>query len=134
MKITSDLGEKLHEARKIKIWEKTQGKCYYCGKILMINLNDGKNHAAWTMDHVTPKTKGGTNTLDNLVPCCSECNQTKNDKDKEEYRFDIIMEMSRAMWGNECTEIIYGILTKEVANQLELVEPKFYFEKIKGDD
>jgi len=125
----TDLGEKLHEVRKRKIWEKTEGKCYYCGKVLVENQNDGRDHAAWTMDHVTPRAKGGSDALNNLVPCCVECNQSKNDKNLEEYRFSLIMEVARGIWGEECTEMIYSILSNEVAKQLDLVKPKFFYER-----
>jgi 5-methylcytosine-specific restriction endonuclease McrA len=44
------------------------GCCAYCGcepeKI--------------TLDHVTPKAKGGTTDRANLVPACAECNVSKN--------------------------------------------------------
>ena len=55
-------------------WEKlrqitfaTHGRlCIYCG-----------NHAD-AIDHVLPKSLGGTDTLDNLVPACRKCNSTKS--------------------------------------------------------
>lgn len=46
-------------------------KCYYCD----IELNE----RIFTKDHVIPKSKGGKDTLDNLVPCCVACNLKKAD-------------------------------------------------------
>lgn len=34
-----------------------------------------------TKDHLTPVSKGGTNTLDNYVTCCTECNMFKGNSD-----------------------------------------------------
>lgn len=41
--------------------------CQYCGK-------KGKD---LTLDHIQPKERGGTHTWENLVACCSECNNKK---------------------------------------------------------
>ena len=48
-------------------------RCTYCGK----GPGDGvKLHA----DHVIPKSKGGPDSLDNLVTSCQACNIGKRDK------------------------------------------------------
>lgn len=39
--------------------------CVYCGEI------------ADSIDHVVPKSKGGLDIPDNMVPCCSKCNNSK---------------------------------------------------------
>lgn len=49
--------------------------CIYCGKY------DPKI----TIDHIIPKSKGGTNTLDNLGTACRECNIKKSDFLVEEW-------------------------------------------------
>lgn len=36
---------------------------------------------ATTVDHVRAVSRGGTNALDNLVPCCSWCNGSKGARD-----------------------------------------------------
>jgi 5-methylcytosine-specific restriction endonuclease McrA len=33
-----------------------------------------------TIDHIYPKSKGGTNDLNNLQPMCQTCNSKKSDK------------------------------------------------------
>lgn len=42
--------------------------CAYCGR------------DANTVDHITPKAAGGTDTPDNLVAACRSCNGRKSDK------------------------------------------------------
>lgn len=39
--------------------------CWYCGK------------AATDVDHIVPKSKGGTDEAKNLVACCRSCNASK---------------------------------------------------------
>ena len=41
--------------------------CAYCGK----------SNAKLTKDHVIPVSKGGVNTIDNIVPACWPCNYSK---------------------------------------------------------
>jgi 5-methylcytosine-specific restriction endonuclease McrA len=47
-------------------------RCGYCGK------------SANTIDHVTPKSRGGQETWDNLVACCFKCNNIKSDRTPQE--------------------------------------------------
>lgn len=39
-----------------------------------------------TFDHVIPKAKKGSSRIENLVLACSWCNETKSDRDVEEFR------------------------------------------------
>lgn len=45
--------------------------CFYCNAYL--ELDDS------TVDHVVPRSKGGTNTFDNMVLSCWPCNEFKKD-------------------------------------------------------
>lgn len=47
-------------------------KCFYCEIPLEIETA--------TLDHVLPKSKGGSSKLENLVIACFECNNKKNAK------------------------------------------------------
>jgi 5-methylcytosine-specific restriction endonuclease McrA len=55
------------------LWEKQNGKCFYCGlDVLKHKLS---------VDHYWPKYKGGTNFIDNLVGACRACNEQKGNED-----------------------------------------------------
>lgn len=58
--------------RRGRVWDKCGGRCHYCGCAL---------HPFWTftVDHLVPKSRGGTNALDNLVAACPACNTAKGD-------------------------------------------------------
>jgi hypothetical protein len=53
--------------------------CVYCGS--KKNL---------TIDHILPKSRGGRNTWQNLITCCSGCNRIKGDKTPEEAKMTMI--------------------------------------------
>ena len=57
--------------RKNVFW-RDNNTCQYCGELFSEN--------SLTLDHVTPRSKGGPKTWENIVTCCRECNQTKGSK------------------------------------------------------
>jgi 5-methylcytosine-specific restriction endonuclease McrA len=54
------------------IYERDEGRCSYCGRMLM------RNEA--TIDHVVPKSRGGADGWTNLVLACEPCNTRKGDR------------------------------------------------------
>lgn len=50
----------------------TEGACVYCDAAL--------SAATCTIDHVRPRSKGGEDKEENLVPCCATCNQLRGRK------------------------------------------------------
>lgn len=56
--------------RRKYIYNTTDGHCFYCNKML---------EEDWHIDHFHPKSKGGGNSEDNLVPSCQKCNILKLD-------------------------------------------------------
>lgn len=88
----------------------TDGLCWYCGA------------PADTIDHMQPRSKGGTNQYGNLVPCCDECNQRKSNLNVKEYRRRMVdVAMSNLRFGN-----------KE-ARRLFIDNYEFYGEKLRID-
>ena len=56
-----------------RIFRRDGFECCYCG-----------SHRNLTVDHVIPKSRGGSNYWDNLVTSCSRCNSNKDNKTPEE--------------------------------------------------
>ena len=50
------------------VFARDAGRCVYCGA------------AASSIDHVVPRSRGGTHTWDNVVAACSRCNHAKADR------------------------------------------------------
>jgi 5-methylcytosine-specific restriction endonuclease McrA len=54
-------------------------QCAYCGK------------SANTIDHVTPKSRGGAESWENLVACCFKCNNIKSDRTPAEMGWRLLV-------------------------------------------
>ena len=50
------------------VFARDGGRCVYCGV------------AATSLDHVVPRSRGGTHTWDNVVSACGRCNHVKADR------------------------------------------------------
>ena len=64
--------------RRNRIWHEHGGRCVYCG----LEAPDEEQ----TLDHIVPRSKGGTSSQDNLRPCCRNCNTKKADRTLDEFR------------------------------------------------
>lgn len=58
-----------HKPSKAMVYKRDENKCQYCGSTRHL-----------TIDHVIPKSKGGSEDWTNLVVACSSCNTKKGDK------------------------------------------------------
>ncbi len=58
-----------HRPSKAMIYKRDNNSCQYCGSTRHL-----------TIDHVIPKSKGGSEEWTNLVVACSTCNTKKGDK------------------------------------------------------
>jgi 5-methylcytosine-specific restriction endonuclease McrA len=57
------------EAKALLMAGRPWVQCHYCGKwIFPTNA---------TLDHIVPRSRGGDNSLSNLLLCCRGCNQGK---------------------------------------------------------
>lgn len=53
------------------LWRRDEKNCQYCGEPLSLQ--------EMTMDHVTPRARGGHTSWDNIVAACGDCNARKAD-------------------------------------------------------
>lgn len=60
-----------------------RNSCAYCG---------ARGTLHW--DHVIPLSRGGRNSIGNLLPCCQSCNQNKNARTVMEWRLKRIISKS----------------------------------------
>ncbi len=64
-----------------EIYDRTGGECHiYHKKLAFTNHGDHREKGAWEVDHSVPKAKGGTDHGNNLVPACTTCNRSKQDR------------------------------------------------------
>ena len=76
-----------------RVFRRDGHECGYCGS--KKNL---------TLDHILPKSRGGLNTWENMVTCCSRCNSLKDN------RTPVIVELNEVQVVNgELLPIVVGI-------------------------
>lgn len=81
---TKKWGSVIHHAPQIA--ERDGGYyCFYCGCELAPHGDWGSELPRAYVDHATPKSRGGSSTLDNFVLACSPCNCSKNNKTVDEF-------------------------------------------------
>lgn len=64
----------LTKRQKAEIWRRDQGRCQVCGK----KLGPG---SPGHVDHITPRSMGGSNDPENLRLVCAAFNTGKNNKE-----------------------------------------------------
>jgi 5-methylcytosine-specific restriction endonuclease McrA len=57
--------------------ELVQGCCFYCGRFV--------GTRKLYIEHKTPLSRGGDNSIDNVEPACASCNVRKRSKTADEY-------------------------------------------------
>jgi 5-methylcytosine-specific restriction endonuclease McrA len=61
-----------------KAAKKCNGRCWYCGVL--------PEPGDITVDHAKPRSRGGQNAEDNLLPACEYCNNEKGNLTVREYK------------------------------------------------
>ncbi len=62
--------------KRLKLYQVSQ-RCHYCAKWLQFEDS--------TLDHIVPRSKGGTFANKNLVIACDKCNRRKADMDLRQF-------------------------------------------------
>jgi 5-methylcytosine-specific restriction endonuclease McrA len=72
---------KVPPVNRREVFRRDHHACQYCGSTKRL-----------TLDHVIPRSKGGTHTWDNVVAACETCNSTKGDSPSERLRQRLLHE------------------------------------------
>lgn len=68
--VAPDVAPRTRPSTRFRVLERDGFRCRYCGK----SADDG---AVLEADHLYPKSKGGSHSVDNLVTACWDCNRGK---------------------------------------------------------
>jgi 5-methylcytosine-specific restriction endonuclease McrA len=60
---------KVPPVNRREVFRRDHHACQYCGSTKRL-----------TLDHIIPRSKGGTHTWDNVVTACEKCNSSKGDR------------------------------------------------------
>ena len=72
------------EFRGREVWV---GKCLHCNGTLMVGL-DGRPISRATVEHILPRSAGGTHAPENLALACARCNHQKGKHHDANYASD----------------------------------------------
>ena len=75
---------------RVNIYARDQYRCQYCGTQCTIDQ--------LTYDHVTPRSRGGRTTWENIVSCCYRCNARKANRTPGEARMALRAAPVRPAW------------------------------------
>lgn len=74
-----------HAIRRDRLAKKQGGLCFYCSVTLTPAKDTGHLPTDASIDHVVPRHHGGSNSPDNMVVACCQCNRTKGDRPMAEF-------------------------------------------------
>lgn len=67
------------KAKRLRVHRRDGGVCYLCGKACDRGV-DPPHPDAQTIDHVVPRSRGGSDEDENLRVACHRCNAWKGDR------------------------------------------------------
>jgi len=88
--------QRAYLAREVRavVWDRCGGRCVYCGRA----MNPFRD---FTVDHVVPVHRGGSDDLSNLVGSCRHCNFAKGARSADAFlgRTPLPRRRHRSRWG-----------------------------------
>ncbi|MDH4264802.1 MAG: HNH endonuclease [Deltaproteobacteria bacterium] len=90
---------------RYNIFARDKNTCQYCGKKFpRLDLN---------LDHIIPRSQGGTSIWGNVVCSCHQCNRKKGGKTPEQARMKLISQPRRPAWTPPLNVSLQEVMRKE---------------------
>jgi len=111
------------------LWKKVDGRCVYCGNRMWVPTihQPGRSGKMASVEHIVPKSKGGTNTADNLTCSCSACNTARGNLPHEDFmivrnepEWQSLLKRTRKKNKNQLTNAMLSSHRKEFARKTEV--------------
>ena len=91
MKISKNRAQKFGADETKKVWKRSKGRCSYCGIQLVLGKPDNLvTEKSFTIDHILPVSKGGTNNVSNIRAACSKCNNIRGNASLYYLRYKLV--------------------------------------------
>ena len=90
--------------QRLRILMRDKMRCQYCGT--------RGNAFELTLDHIIPRSRGGSSSPENLCAACKSCNQRKGDRTPEEARMPLLATPSALRYGLDRAVLNHYALTR----------------------
>ncbi|MCY4046942.1 MAG: HNH endonuclease [Candidatus Dadabacteria bacterium] len=109
---------------RLNIFRRDGGKCQYCGR--------GFPRSELTIDHVIPRSLGGTSRWDNVVCSCGVCNRKKGGRTPEQARMKLLTKPDEPKWGPFAGVFARAIRYKEWEPFVSFVDASYWNVELEG--
>jgi 5-methylcytosine-specific restriction endonuclease McrA len=101
-----DVRKRRHNSGKqrVRILMRDKMRCQYCGR--------RGNQFELTLDHIMPRSRGGSSDPENLCAACIGCNQRKGNRTPDEARMPLLATPSALRYGLERAVLNHHALTR----------------------
>ncbi|WP_462137453.1 HNH endonuclease [Candidatus Mycalebacterium sp.] len=115
---------KRHKFNRLNIFRRDGGKCQYCGREFP--------KRELTIDHVIPRSHGGTSRWNNVVCSCGTCNRKKGGRTPAQARMKLLTTPAEPQWGPFTDIYARAVRYKEWEPFVSFVDASYWNVELEG--